>query len=83
MFVELDSENPKEGTSHMGSPTFADDHTYEVIREYSHQSRRKRTDVLRELAQPLEERLAKEFGVRVVDGRTVPVDSSSGKKIKK
>lgn len=83
MSVELKSENRREPIT-MGSPIFADDHTYEVIREYSHQSRRKRTDVLRELAQPLEERLAKEFGVRVVDGRTVPAEgSSSGKKAKK
>lgn len=65
----------------MGAPISADDHTFEIIREYAHRSRRKRTDILKELVQPLEDRLAQEFGVRIVDGQPVPVEgSSNGKK---
>lgn len=63
----------------MGAPIFADDHTFEVIREFAHRSRRTRIDILRELAKPLEDRLASEFGVRVVDGQTVSVEVSSKK----
>jgi len=68
-----------EETYSMGAPISADDHTFEVIREYSHQARRKRTDVLRELAKPLEERLEHEFGVRIVEGQVVRAESSSRK----
>lgn len=70
----------------MGAPIFADDHTFEVIREFAHRSRRTRIDILRELAKPLEDRLANEFGVRVVDGKALPVNedvsSSSKRKVK-
>lgn len=65
----------------MGSPIFADEHTFEVIREYSHHARRKKTDILRELAKPLEEKLASEFGIRIVDGQPMTIESnSSGKR---
>lgn len=57
----------------MGFAVSADKHTYDVIREYSHQARRKHTEVLRELAKPLEKRLEKEFGVKIVDGLPVAV----------
>jgi hypothetical protein len=63
----------------MGAPVFADDHTYEVIREYAHLTRRKRTDVLRELAKPLEDRLESEFGIRIVDGQSVASETSKRK----
>lgn len=63
----------------MGSPIYADDHSYEVIREYAHLSRRKMTCILRDLISPLETRLEKEHGVRVVDGKTVKSEVKSRK----
>lgn len=53
----------------MGSPIYADDHSYEIIREYAHLSRRKMTDILRDLISPLEVKMEKEFGVRVPRGK--------------
>jgi hypothetical protein len=63
----------------MGAPIFADDHTFEVIREYAHLTRRKRIDILRELAKPLEDKLESEFGVRIVDCQPVATESSKRK----
>jgi hypothetical protein len=71
----------------MGSPISADDHTFEVIREYSHHARVKKTDILRELVKPLEKKLANEFGIRIVDGQPMAVEmttesSSSKRKVR-
>jgi len=62
----------------MGFAVSSDKHTYDVVREYSHRARKKHTDVLREIVKPLEKRLEKEFGIRIVDGLPVAVTGEDG-----
>jgi len=66
----------------MGSPIYADDHSYELIREYAHLSRRKMTDILRDLIAPLENNLQDEFGVRVPRGKERQQGKNITRKIK-
>lgn len=64
----------------MGSSISSDSHSYEVVREYAHRRRVKMKDVLHELVKPLEDRLASEFGIKIVNDKPVRI---GGKKVAK
>lgn len=61
----------------MGSSVYADNHTYEVLREFAHRKRKKITRVLKDAVVDLENQLKVEYGVTIDSVQDTP---KAGKK---
>jgi hypothetical protein len=64
----------------MGRSVYADQHTYEVMREFAHQKRKKITNVLKDLVVSLEQQLQADYGIVVAEGADGPVVTKIPKK---
>jgi hypothetical protein len=49
----------------MGRSVYADQHSYEVLREFAHLKRKKINQLIKELVIPIEKRLLSEYGITI------------------
>lgn len=49
----------------MGRSVYADQHSYEVLREFAHLKRKKINQLIKEMVAPIEQRLLDEHGVTI------------------
>lgn len=66
----------------MGRSVYADQHSYEVMREFAHQKRKKINHLLKEMVVPLEKQLLEEYGIAVSEGANGPEIVHTSKKVR-
>lgn len=49
----------------MGRSVYADEHSYEVLREFAHLKRKKINQLIKEMVVPIEKRLFDEHGITI------------------